>query len=375
MTLFIPPNPSPNVPRHVPMFGRAAKRQRHNEEAKERSEAPRCLVVHAVSCSRETVGHINHLDTSLFLDQPRLFAGDTKASPLRGINRIPVDLDSYLDANPDVKLVVTRTYDCTEYVKGLSNDFETFQMPSTIEHMAWDLRPYFSQLQGSDAVPAVPLQESMRLMPRVRDAMHKLAVANPQSFLNWENNLAPPYSQIYHTRARMRTLADEMLDKWSGAYVLLLLEYVEGAYAQVYQDANALFAQGLVTLDHLSKLFGPSEVIVTMEDGEPVAYVSELCPAPEPHAGPIKLQCYTWTFDGLFHKTQKTIVVTWPASKDAVIPITQLAAYPLRFDSTGKIEKELRDRGKMFWSCRKENYVTSRVPTSSFEIRVVRFQF
>ncbi|ETS73988.1 hypothetical protein PFICI_13854 [Pestalotiopsis fici W106-1] len=328
----------------------------------------RSLIVHRVHCSQSMPGHDRH-DPKLYLDQPRLFAGDTKASALRGQECIQNSLEDYLAVQFDIGLVVLRTYECTVYATVIDDEFTLSHLPDADSETAAALRPYFYRLQDNPVEPAQPYDESIVLSSDTQSAMNELRAALPLLLSGWKANLQPPYLQIFHVRDRIRALAPEVLSEHHQALVLGLLDYVEDSFGAEYREADALFAQGMVTRGHMSKLFGPNEIIITTDGGEPTAYVSEVIPVWDRDEKLLRLRCYHWIFDGVFHQEQKTIIITWPATNEP-IPITDLAAYPLRFDTTGQIEQHLRSRGNMFWSCRKRNLVASVAQSAPFQIRV-----
>ncbi|KAM5341918.1 hypothetical protein ACJ41O_014949 [Fusarium nematophilum] len=307
--------------------------------------------------------------TSTVVHHPRLFEGDNKASALRGQRPIRCSLEDYLEACPNTSFLVMRTYDCTEYHQTLRDSFTRLPLPEADWEAAAELRPYFYLLQ-CHGEPATAREESLHISSALREAMDKLERLEPLLFAEWEASLIPPYLQVYHTRARVRTLAKDVLDEEDAAHVLLLLGYIEEAFGPQYREADELFEEGLVTWNHLSKLFGPNEVVVTMEDGEPVAYASVFCPSPTPGDTPLSLRCYNWSFNGAFHREERDLQIPWPAKDHGPIAISDLEIYPLRFDPSGQLEQTLRDRGTIFWSCRKRNFLGYAAQTSSLEIQV-----
>ena len=339
------------------------------------NSTPRLVIMHRVQCTGQSsaAGHRRHAQTALFLDQPQLFARDNRASSLRGRRPVNVRLEDYLAAEPDVSLVVVRTYDCVTYHRGVDEEFMRMPLPAADSGLPSELRPYFDVLE-TDVSPARAREEFIHISQPFRNAMEQLLNAEPLLFAQWEASLVPPYLQMYHLRGRMRELAGEVLDDWLGAHVVLLLDYVDSAFGRQYREADRMFDKGMVTLKYLDMLFGPNEVIVTVEEGEQVAYVSTLCPKPirgsGGHVTHVSLQCYTWAFDGAFRRERKQIDVHWPAKDGNPIAISKLSAYPLRRDLAGELKKVLRDRGEMFWSCRKRNFVGYTAPRASFEIQV-----
>ena len=369
-----PSSPSSSSPGSPPY--KAPKHHYHHHHRglpHDTTTPPRLIIMHRVQCAGQssTAGHRRHAQQSLFLDPPQLFSNDNRASSLRGLSPIDLTLEDYLDTSPDISLVVVRTYDCVAYHREIDEDFIRMPLPAADSGLPSELRPYFDVLRG-DAPAARAREEYIHISAAFKAAMGKLVEAEPLLFGGWEESLVPPYLQVYHTRERMGELVGggEVMEGWLGEHVRLLLGYVEGAFGRHYRDADGMFERGLVTRRYLDMLFGPNEVVVTVEEGEPVAYVSTVCPKPTMGGTSVELKCYTWAFDGAFRKEPKTIEVQWPVKDRGPIPIAKLSAYPLRCDATGKLEKALAERGNMFWSCRKRNFVGYTAPTASFEIQV-----
>lgn len=161
------------------------------------------------------MGHGRHRRLSLFPDQPQLFAGDNRASSLRGRELVGASLEEYLDGAPDVSPVVIRTYGCLAYHQAIDGQF-VMPLPAADSGFPSELRPYFDVLQR-DPGPAQATEEYIQISQPFRMAMDTLLEAEPLLLAQWEASLAPPYLQIYHARAKMRLLACELLNEWLGA--------------------------------------------------------------------------------------------------------------------------------------------------------------
>ncbi|SPO04285.1 related to TOB3 (member of AAA-ATPase family) [Cephalotrichum gorgonifer] len=198
--------------------------------------------------------------------------------------------------------------------------------------------------------------------------MSILQLHEPSLLDHWDNerNLVAPYLQLYHARSRVKDLLCDKLGGVEKAHASELIAYLEESFIHGYEDANRLFARGLVSRAHLSKLFGPAEVVVTRSGGEVVAYLSRTCPEPDTM---ITLDAYTWVFDGSFKREEKGLTVFWPHGSGDEIPITSLDIYPLRFDRSG-LREALRMRGETFWSCRKRRFVSYKSPATTLEMQV-----
>ncbi|KAJ4237552.1 hypothetical protein NW757_013253 [Fusarium falciforme] len=359
---------SQKQPQCLPVSSRAEKRHRSSCGAEDSSPKLSTLVVHRVQCHRAMSGHERHSPVAMYLDRPQLFRGDSRASALRGQHGLR-SIEDYTGARKDVSLVIVRRYNCESYHEAVRDAFVQVPQPNSDPEVPAELHPYFDILR-QPVEPAVAFRESIQITQSLREAMDVLVARDPALFAEWEASLVPPYLHIYHTRARMRTLTGEIPDTSRASHIVQLLDYVEESFGREYREADNLFSQGLVTKDHIHKLFGPNEVIVAFDEGEPVGFVSMTFPAPP--ILPFSLKCYTWTFDGRFRKEEKSLNIQWPSKDNGPLAITALGAYPLQFDPTGKLEKALRDRGTMFWSCRKRAFVGYDAPIASFKIQVVR---
>lgn len=101
---------------------------------------PQFLHIHQVDCNESGI-HAGHGTVSYFFDRPRLFAGDCKASRLRGMMVAHITQD-YLDDHPELSFIVYESYNCNEYHELLKNDFERIQMPHIDKLALIQLRPY-----------------------------------------------------------------------------------------------------------------------------------------------------------------------------------------------------------------------------------------
>ncbi|RGP72192.1 p-loop containing nucleoside triphosphate hydrolase [Fusarium sporotrichioides] len=330
---------------------------------------PTSIMVHRVYCTVDVPGHDRHARETLYLDEPRLYQGDNKASPLRGREPITCRLEDFIEGFSNISFLVMRSYDCTQYHETIRDDFKRLPLPQTDWDSAAELRPYFYQLQH-DGMVAVAREESLEISHALKTATKKIERLELNLFAGLRATLKPPYLQVYHTRTRMRFLANEVLDEEDAVHVLLLLDYIERSFGLEYREADELFGDGLVTRQHLDKLFGPSEVVVRLEDGEPVGYRTTACPSPIPGNGPVSLKCYNWSFNGTFQREETILQIPWPAEDQGPVAITDLSIYPLRFNPDGQLEQTLRDRGTMFWACRERKFLGYVTPTSSFEIKV-----
>ena len=163
----------------------------------------------------------------------------------------------------------------------------------------------------------------------------------------------------------------EALEPTHQLYLKALAGYLDQHITPEFVEAEALFAKGVVSRKHWAKLFCLDEIVVTVEHGQAVAFVSVICPIPNDDF--LVLYCWSWAFDGKFFRREAELRIPWP-SKNDVTAITDLQVYPLKYAKAG-LEDKLRNRGERFWGCRGRKYVSYDVPLSGMEIQIVRHHF
>ncbi|KAJ4027848.1 hypothetical protein NW752_000093 [Fusarium irregulare] len=332
---------------------------------------PRYMTVHRVECPGSTPNHSAHPHLSLYLDVPRLFAGDNKASPLRG--RIP-DEEAQLRAkkDPDISFIIHRTYNCLEYHNAL---FDASRETSANSPLPFRRSQIY--LLPSDAAGAVAEREYMEIISThlnnaveaVKEADTTQSPFNTKLLLGWEReqNMVAPYLHFYHTRTLLRDHVPKLPERQS-QHINVLLNYLHETFGRDYGNATRLFNRGLVNRKHFQKLFGPGEIIVTTEEGHHTAMVSKYPPLAG--SSPIRLECEMWKFNGRFAKHKKIVIVPWPkhAAELDTVPIISLDIFPLKFDAP--LEYQLRKRGELCWRLRKPRLVFYRAPPRVLDYRM-----
>lgn len=238
------------------------------------------------------------------------------------------------------------------------------------------MRPFLVVL-AEDLHEAQAIQENIELEFCASDFRQAIRAAQrsypdlQRILRDWDSpkSLVAPYLQFYHARKQLNSACDG-LDLSSREQVQALLGYLDHYFGSEYEEADSLFERGCFTQSHFHKLFASGDIIAIKEDGYDIAVVAQSCPTSD--VFPITLGCDAWTFDGAFHKTEKTITIAVPHGyqKDEEIPISAIAAIPLRFDKTG-LEQRLRQRGEFFWNCRHRRLVTSVAERRGYDIQVV----
>ena len=171
---------------------------------------------------------------------------------------------------------------------------------------------------------------------------------------NNEKDEELPHKFLYHHRhALLQYAKTEGLE--TSNQVIELLQYLESSKGSVYKAADTLFAQGEVKRHHIELLFCPNDIIISQQNGLPIACILREWPVGQ---GTISLECWHWGFDGnCLHRRPITISIRRPP--DAKIKIRQLEAYPIKFAAQAEIDRLLA-RGRKWWGLRYQILVSYR---------------
>ncbi|KAB2573618.1 Lon protease [Lasiodiplodia theobromae] len=328
--------------------GRSARTDASNQDGTKQAEATdfaidaAYLVIHTVDCdSKSNEAHEGHAISASFLDHPRLFAGDSKASALRGKNPIE-DVNSYIQQQENVCLVVYKVYHCREYHEDIKKDFVRTKLPNADLTVSTRIWPFLFILPR-DSKEAKPEHESMAVLSdALRHCLEKLDPTlkpeddseppppppppphgslmppPPPDLLDQKREMLRmdfPYLSLYHKRQAMTECIADNEDE-SRYQLLALQKYLNEELGEEYAEADKLFASGRVSKKHFQKLFGPDQVVVGVQDNQPQAY---MCRKLEKIHPTLELQCWTWVFDGFFRKQESIHRVKWPPEGEETI--------------------------------------------------------
>ncbi|KAJ5672668.1 ATPase AAA-type core [Penicillium longicatenatum] len=292
--------------------------------------------IHRVHCTRAE-SHEDHSKISYFEDAPRLFKGDCKASALRGKIGIS-DISEYLAARPHLKFVMYRIYNCNAYHATMDNHFRHLERPTNPFDKS--LLPFFYILD-SDGRPAKSHNEAMLVSSEdLLDVLHRLTHLDMKVLngLDQPQNTRILATRLYRYRwVRDNPTALGEMNPSSATMAIEMFDFIEDMFGDEYDEADALFAEGLVTEFHLPKLFSQDDLLITMQRGEPCAYKYDFVPEYS-HEKAIPLGCWAWRFDGQFWRYQTSFNVEVP-SKVSQMPITDLSIYPLKYAADGLRER------------------------------------
>jgi hypothetical protein len=328
------------------------------------------MILHEVEC-KNIGSHVQHKHRAVYFDCPKLFAGDSKASALRGKHAVvPTD---YLEAHPGVHFLVYRTFSCNKYCAEYEDDFDHLQVPNIEPHVLSTIRSHFYSLPHNGR-PAIPASERVEIVSRqLRAAMETLESSYPNNFKFWttQNALCYPYLQIFYNRnllSELSTTPSDSLQDTQSRTIGIIFDYWKGRCAVEWNEAASLFHNGHVSLLHFAKLFEPNQLVVTFVDKQPLAYFCEGCQVVS--SSILELDCWSWQYSGSFYRVRRRLTLKWPSRLSDSIEITELAIYPLKYGPES-LTGLLKSRGQTFWDCRIRNFVSYAAPTTVFELRAI----
>jgi hypothetical protein len=310
--------------------------------------------IHRVHCDLSK-GHEKHFTVAYFEDAPQLFAGDSKASALRGKRNI-VDMSEFLESHSNIGIMFYRDYDCQAYHGVIEPHFRALETPS--DPVIKSLLPYFYRLDG-DGMPAQSHDDAIFVSSEgLQETLVELTGMSPSIFSELDDSrLARDLvTQMYHHREiRDSSAVEAALGARSFELAKFLVKFMEEKFCNEYEEADALFSEGSVTKLHLPKLFAAQDLLVTREQDQPCAYILE-----KSSLEPLHLSCWAWRFNGRFWKYRSIFSVEWPSVQDKVA-ITDLPIYPLKY-ATPDVQALLESYGHTFWLLRHGKYVSYTPP-------------
>jgi hypothetical protein len=325
------------------------------------------VVIHRVVCSGTAKYHEDHDPSVDFFDPPRLLAGTNRKTRLQGQQQIR-DIEDYLEDHHTLSFAVYITYSCTEYHEAIKGEFKRLIMPAMDDTVAAAAKPYFYVL-SKDGKPAKAEAEALILSEGLQEALQFLSTVLPQFIQKWtpSSNLEHPYLQLYHQRRILMSPSTYGLSLSHQMHLNALHNYLTEHLSSDYAEAETLCGKGLVNRLHWAKIFQPGAVIVTVQDGQPLAYVCKSCPTMSHNT--LHLPCCNWGFDGTFFYNEVLLDIPWPSESETTT-ITGLKAYPLEHAGQ-EMENELRARGELFWACRSRKLVNYEEPLEGMEFQIV----
>lgn len=310
------------------------------------------IVVHRVHCASEKPFHGDHEESATF-DVPALGAGDNRTTALHGRRRL-IDVEDYLEDNPDVLFVVYINYDCEEHHEGLKDNFTRIPMPKMPERISTTIKPY-SYVLKDKSHPAEVVSEEIALSRRLRSLLQEISDQDTDGIVTWnpEDEFRFSYPELYHSRHLLNESLTNELKIQERNTLNALYNYLEKRLESDYKEAARLSEIGMTSRRSWAMLFRPGDVVIAIEESRIRAFTLTSCLSLSETK--LELKCWTWDFDRSFFRRHTVLSNPWPTDTQECA-ITDLTAYPIGH-AKDDIESRLRSRGKNFWPCRQRKYV------------------
>lgn len=287
-------------------------------------------VLHRVFCDKRNHQH----DETYYEDKPTYRDRQSVGDAILMGDKIVHDLDNYLDAQQNICFLVINESHCGVDVKHENHKG------------GQNRRRYLG-----------PSTEQLRIVaPLLQKALLEVAQYDPfppvmgPQFTHSEEMRAP-YPFLFHHRDELVELASN--EMYEGV-LRPLLEFLNRNYDKEYEEANALFEQGIVTLDHISKLFKPHQMVISRGESNALeAHILYRC------HGTLRdrftLSGWSWRHGG--NGLDRKI---WTEDLDDMLDeqmrIVDLKVHPAKFARVEDL-KHLEERGARFWDMRGQAYV------------------
>jgi hypothetical protein len=326
-----------------------------------------------------------------FFDPPE-WIGSTRKGTLRC--HVPVEnFDLFLEKNKDISFIVYKTY----------------VAPHPAEQDAWT---------HPDDVPKFKIDESIKpITEELVEAVKVLLTSREEYTDLWQNfksskELLAPYLFVYHQRAHWNELRASVTQS-SEEQLAMLWTYVIQNHGGEFAAADACISDGKINSKYLQYLFKPGDILVEKRGDSYLGWLSKswakyidtsqttrgqamdmnargsLIPLYGTEEASRRMArekiwvqnwsvyAWHWEFDGNFQRrdvnltfsvVEEKVSDSLPASRlkvaaqesalrDAAIPIGDLQVFPLQF-APEDVVKQLRRRGRTFWSCRHRKFVS-----------------
>lgn len=271
-------------------------------------------------------------------------------------------LDSILKRSTGASFIVVKSYDCAK----TSRRWRLKHTSQATES------PKGTMMAEVDDNESSPIEEYILITSKIlQDALENVAqCAYGEKDDMPQPKLAAPYLFIYHHRSLLKKHALERKGPVEKA-INHLLDYFQKNFGRDYEEADRLFKRGLVSSEHLLKLFRPNTLLYSSNDGCSSALAIACWPTG--YFNNLNLQCWSWKYDGsLFQRDLISVEVF--CEDNEPVPIRHLAIYPLEF-AEKDVQDRLMTRGKKFWDFRFQGMVCYNGPSVDGTEEHVGFSF
>jgi hypothetical protein len=249
------------------------------------------------------------------------------------------------DETDDIAFVVIRTVECSE---------ASILMARAGVPLRWTEDVYAKSRVSKDVLQQIATCHFQPAPKPERDPYSYSPPSPPTSPFD-HNRITPLELFLFHHR--------QLLEKHVAQYPETkehmggLLQYMDNRCHKDFEEAENLFARGLVTQAHILKLFCPNKLVVSGICGRPAAFVVQDWPALS-SSGWFTITCWSFQTEGSRFSRKQT-VLSIPPLEPEVREIQSLPAYPYQFAALG-VRKSIRTHGKKQWELRMTTQITYR---------------
>ncbi|RBA15443.1 hypothetical protein FPRO05_12517 [Fusarium proliferatum] len=153
--------------------------------------------------------------------------------------------------------------------------------------------------------------------------------------------------------------------------MLLLTEWIDRNYSEMYAEVETKFSEGHVSKTTMPFFIQPGEVLVSKNEKGIQGYIAESWPckahpdtlSPGYTNGPPQVtsswyvDAWSYGYDGKFYRNSTTLYISLEFDEgNPDVSIAQLNILPIRFGNS-EFHTKLDRRGRTMWACRKRNLV------------------
>jgi len=308
--------------------------------------SPSLMIFHSVLCDE-------HQITRTTTDEP-VYTKRIDHNHLEGYLLVSNPQEYMERQRPECGFYVVRHYSCnhsdvSKAPKGIQISPRQRQKPNGpfwLDEEVWLL---------SDSL-CDQIKEVAKGSPRLEGKLFNFSPTNP---------LQAPYFFYYHDRELFRNTLEVGISKSSELGHLFI--YIEDTMSFEYDAVSTYIAKGQITPEYLPYLFHPHAILVSNSAKKPLyqievylqtSSIERLSKASTETIDVVwRVVADLWVFDGEFRKKVCYLDPTYDKSKGAEMKIQDLEVYPLEH-AHESVRSMIKNRGELFWSSRKQRYVS-----------------
>jgi hypothetical protein len=303
--------------------------------------AARLQVLHQVLCNSP---FHNFHNLAIYEDEPSRISD----MELRGHKSVP-NIEQYCAQHKEISFILIKEHKCINYgePKVDSTGWKDFEHSSRNEHSSRKERLYV-----------------------VSEVLHK--ALNQVARCSWQGTkeyrgmtqMHAPHLFLYHHRFLLSDLTATASGE-TEEHVSIMLAFVNEYYRDEYEEAESQFRAGIVTKEHIEKLYLPNDIVIDKTGPKDRAYVVRSWL--EVKKKDLDLRCWSWEYDGSFLKRREaTLEINAPS--DSGSALSTVGVHPISMIDDENLEN-LRQRGRKLWSM-KEQYFGS---YSGYDVKKTQF--